>query len=110
MYILISGEFALSIVQVEEVEGQVVIKADKRDLLRGRRAPAVLQVSANLQQPFLFLSDPKFCIPYSLTIHGFVIVHEHWGKVQNKIKITVELKHVSVFLFHFAPSPYVPTS
>ena len=31
--------------QVEEVEGQVVVKADKRDLLRGRRAPAVLQVT-----------------------------------------------------------------
>ena len=35
---------------MEEVEGQVVVKADKRDLLRGRRAPAVLQVSSNLQK------------------------------------------------------------
>ena len=35
--------------QVEEVEGQVVVKADKRDLLRGRRAPAVLQVRDSSQ-------------------------------------------------------------
>ena len=50
------------VVQVEEVEGQVVIKADKRDLLRGRRAPAVLQVSGNIQLPVV-LSDPGFWIP-----------------------------------------------
>ena len=44
VYILIRWNCTL-VLQVEEVEGQVVIKADKRDLLRGRRAPAVLQVS-----------------------------------------------------------------
>ena len=43
---------------MEEVEGQVVIKADKRDLLRGRRAPAVLQVRDSLQQLLpIFLSQ-----------------------------------------------------
>ena len=36
---------SIFVLQVEEVEGQVVVKADKRDLLRGRRAPAVLQVN-----------------------------------------------------------------
>jgi len=36
--------------QVEEVEGQVVVKADKRDLLRGRRAPTVLQVEVNEEE------------------------------------------------------------
>ena len=35
---------------MEEVEGQVVIKADKRDLLRGRRAPAVLRVEVNEEE------------------------------------------------------------
>ena len=43
---------------MEEVEGQVVIKADKRDLLRGRRAPAVLQVRDSSQQLLpIFLSQ-----------------------------------------------------
>ena len=43
---------------MEEVEGQVVIKADKRDLLRGRRASAVLQVRDSLQQLLpIFLSQ-----------------------------------------------------
>ena len=37
----------ITFLQVEEVEGQVVVKADKRDLLRGRRAPTVLQVNKN---------------------------------------------------------------
>ena len=37
--------------QVEEVEGQVVVKADKRDLLVGRRAPPVLKVRVNLFRP-----------------------------------------------------------
>jgi len=41
------GLDSLATHQVEEVEGQVVVKADKRDLLRGRRAPAVLQVEVN---------------------------------------------------------------
>ena len=40
MLLLVSTFFA----QVEEVEGQVVVKADKRDLLVGRRAPPVLKV------------------------------------------------------------------
>ena len=35
---------------MEEVEGQVVVKADKRDLLRGRRAPAVLRVEVNEEE------------------------------------------------------------
>ena len=42
---------------MEEVEGQVVIKADKRDLLRGRRAPAVLQVSFSLHLLPILLSQ-----------------------------------------------------
>ena len=45
------------VVQVEEVEGQVVIKADKRDLLRGRRAPAVLHVSFKTKY-FCFFNHP----------------------------------------------------
>ena len=52
---------------MEEVEGQVVIKADKRDLLRGRRAPAVLQVSGNIQLPVV-LSDPGFWIPQAFMV------------------------------------------
>ena len=36
---------------MEEVEGQVVVKADKRDLLVGRRAPPVLKVRVNLFRP-----------------------------------------------------------
>ena len=37
---------------MEEVEGQVVVKADKRDLLVGRRAPPVLKVRVNLFRPW----------------------------------------------------------
>ena len=40
----------ITFLQVEEVEGQVVVKADKRDLLRGRRAPTVLQVNKNFSK------------------------------------------------------------
>ena len=53
---------------MEEVEGQVVVKADKRDLLRGRRAPAVLQVNLptfSFFERFLLLKSVAIFIPLS---------------------------------------------
>jgi hypothetical protein len=37
--------------QVDTVEGQVVVRADKRDLLRGRRGHAIQQVAVEAELP-----------------------------------------------------------
>ena len=50
MFLCLFSNFVIMFLQVEEVEGQVVVKADKRDLLRGRRAPPVLQVNKNFSK------------------------------------------------------------
>ena len=61
MLLLVSTFFA----QVEEVEGQVVVKADKRDLLVGRRAPPVLKVRVKSFKPWNMGWVVANCYPYS---------------------------------------------
>ena len=61
MLLLVSTFFA----QVEEVEGQVVVKADKRDLLVGRRAPPVLKVRVKSFRPWNTGWVVANCYPYS---------------------------------------------
>ena len=50
---------------MEEVEGQVVVKADKRDLLVGRRAPPVLKVRVKSFRLWNMGWVVANCYPYS---------------------------------------------
>ena len=61
------GIALLSVIGIglEEVEGQVVVKADKRDLLVGRRAPPVLKVRVKSFRPWNTGWVVANCYPYS---------------------------------------------
>ena len=65
--------------QVEEVEGQVVVKADKRDLLRGRRAPAVLQVNEHQEWRFCVSDQSLILLIFTIVANFPVSGGGEWG-------------------------------